>query len=104
MKENELKKNLSEMSVMDLLKYCEKEIETLRIGKKFGVRDLFKGHQWNDLTKGTRLKLGIMFLEFANSGEGKRYIEFVEKTSSSQNEFKRIKPEPVPQNDEFEDF
>lgn len=47
--------------VNDLLNIAIKETERLNQGKVFLVRDLFKGYEWNRISRSERLLLGTLF-------------------------------------------
>lgn len=49
---------------MDVNKWMEKSISTIskmEAGKKFVVKDLFEGIEWNDLSRGDKLYFGKHF-------------------------------------------
>ena len=74
--------------VNDLLSMAINETKKLEPGEVFLVRDLFKGYQWNRISRSDRLLLGTLFLNFTNSN-GVSVIP-IEKTSSGQQKY-RIK-------------
>lgn len=68
--------------------YVEKaidEIANLSEGEKFLVRDLFKGYEWNRISRSDRLLIGTLFLNFIKSDEV--CVEPIEKTSSGQQRY-----------------
>jgi len=50
-----------------LLKEAIHEIEFLNNGEFFLLRDLFKGYEWNRISRSNRLLLGTLFLNRVNS-------------------------------------
>ncbi|NLI93744.1 MAG: single-stranded DNA-binding protein [Peptococcaceae bacterium] len=76
--------------VNDLLNNAIKETENLNQGEVFLVRDLFKGYEWNRISRSQRLLLGTLFLNYVNTS--KDFIQAIEKTSSGQQKY-RVKIE-----------
>jgi len=74
--------------VNELLNIAIKETENLNKGEVFLVRDLFKGYEWNRISRSQRLLLGTLFLNYVNTS--KASIQAIEKTSSGQQKY-RIK-------------
>ncbi len=70
-----------------LLNKAWKETKQLKDGETFLLKDLFKGYKWNRLPMETRTALGRAFMEKA--GE-KKSVEVMEKTSSKQQQYKKI--------------
>ena len=64
-----MKKNPNE-----LLETAKKEIKNLDKGDTFVVKDLFKGYEWNKIDRADRLRLGVLFLSWAQ-GDGKKIIK-----------------------------
>lgn len=56
------------------------------INEIFLVRDLFKGYEWNRISRSDRLLLGTLFLNYVHSSETQ--LEPIEKTSSGQQKYK----------------
>ena len=52
----------------------------------FLVRDLFKGYEWNRISRSDRLLLGTLFLNYVHTS-GTR-LKPIEKTSSGQQKYK----------------
>jgi hypothetical protein len=50
------------------------------------VRDLFKGYEWNRVSRSERLLLGTLFLNYVNTSRGS--IQATEKTSSGQQKYR----------------
>lgn len=72
--------------VNELLNVAIKEAENLNQGEVFLVRDLFKGYEWNRISRSQRLLLGTLFLNYVNTS--KDSIQAIEKTSSGQQRYK----------------
>lgn len=72
--------------VNDLLNIAIKETENLNQGEVFLMRDLFKGYEWNRISRSERLLLGTLFLNYVNTSKGS--IQAVEKTSSGQQRYR----------------
>jgi hypothetical protein len=74
------------LNVNELLEVAIKETEKLNQGEIFLLRDLFKGYEWNRISRSDRLLLGTLFLNYINSSKGS--IRSIEKTSSGQQKYK----------------
>lgn len=74
--------------VNELLTIAIKETESINKGEVFLVRDLFKGYEWNRITRSERLLLGTLFLNHINKANC--LIRAIEKTSSGQQKYKKI--------------
>jgi len=70
----------------ELLNNAIKETENLNKGEVFLVRDLFKGYEWNRISRSERLLLGTLFLNYVNTL--KTSIQAIEKTSSGQQKYR----------------
>lgn len=77
------------MDVNELLDYAIIEAEKIIIDEVFLVKDLFKGYEWNRIPRKNRLLLGTLFLNYIN--KEKTFIIPIEKTSSGQQKYKKIK-------------
>ncbi|HAQ40595.1 TPA: single-stranded DNA-binding protein [Clostridioides difficile] len=75
--------------VNELLEEAIEEIEKLKKGEIFLVKELFKGYVWNRIPRSNRLLLGTLFLNQVNKMDGKG-AKAIEKTSSNQQRYKRI--------------
>lgn len=52
------------------LEKAKRNIDTkLKVGKKFEVRDLFDGVEWNELSKGDRINFGKFFSNAVKEGK-----------------------------------
>ena len=72
--------------VNELLNIAIKETENLNQGEIFLVRDLFKGYEWNRISRSQRLLIGTLFLNYVNTSRNS--IQAIEKTSSGQQRYK----------------
>lgn len=71
--------------VNELLSIAIKETNHISKGEVFLVRDLFKGYEWNRISRSDRLLLGTLFLNYINASKG--IIQAFEKTSSGQQKY-----------------
>lgn len=71
-----------------LLEIAKNEIINLNPGEIFLVRDLFKGYEWNRISRSERLLLGTLFLNLIKNTDIK--ISVIEKTSSGQQKYQKI--------------
>lgn len=74
--------------VNELLESAIAEIEQLNTEEIFLVRDLFKGYEWNRVSRSNRLLLGTLFLNYIKTTDSG--IVPIEKTSSGQQKYKKI--------------
>ncbi len=74
-------------TVNKLLDMAKKELANLKSGEISLVRDLFKGYEWNRISRSDRLLLGTLFLNYIKS-DGLGIIP-IEKTSSGQQRDKK---------------
>ena len=70
----------------DLLARAIAETKHLHTNEIFLVRDLFKGYEWNRISRCDRLLLGTLFLNYVHTAETR--LESIEKTSSGQQKYK----------------
>ena len=75
-------------NVNDLLSKAINETARLNKGETFIVRDLFKGYEWNRISRGDRLLLGTLFLNYVNSEHVN--VAPMEKSSSRQQKYQRL--------------
>ena len=75
-------------NVNDLLSKAINETARLNKGETFIVRDLFKGYEWNRISRGDRLLLGTLFLNYVNSENVN--VAPMEKSSSGQQKYQRL--------------
>jgi hypothetical protein len=73
-------------NVNELLEIAKAEINHLNPCEVFLIRDLFKGYEWNRVSRSDRLLLGTLFLNFMrNENNG---VKIIEKTSSGQQKYR----------------
>lgn len=72
----------------ELLEIAKSEINSLKTGEIFLLRDLFKGYEWNRISRSDRLLLGILFLNYIKSHNID--VASIEKTSSGQQRYKIV--------------
>jgi hypothetical protein len=72
-------------AVNELLELAKNELVHLKYGEIFLVRDLFKGYEWNRISRSDRLLLGTLFLNFIKSTDTD--VVAIEKTSSGQQKY-----------------
>lgn len=68
-----------------LLSIAINETNKLHKGEAFLLRDLFKGYEWNRISRSDRLLLGTLFLNHTNMSKG--CIQAINKTSSGQQRY-----------------
>lgn len=74
------------LNANELLEIAIEELKNLDSEEIFLVRDLFKGYEWNRISRSNRLLLGTLFINYiksANIG-----IVPIEKTSSGQQRYR----------------
>ncbi|WP_291578361.1 single-stranded DNA-binding protein [Clostridium sp. UBA6640] len=72
--------------IIVLLYVAKSELINLKSGEIFLVRDLFKGYEWNRISRSDRLLLGTLFLNYIKNDD--LSIVPIEKTSSGQQRYK----------------
>ena len=72
----------------DLLRQAIDEAKKLHANEIFLVRDLFKGYEWNRISRRDRLLLGTLFLNYVHTS--KTNLRPIEKTSSGQQKYKVV--------------
>lgn len=70
----------------DLLTRAIEETKHLQINEVFLLRDLFKGYEWNRISRSDRLLLGTLFLNYVHTSGTN--LEPIEKTSSGQQKYR----------------
>ena len=80
------KGGLDVKSVNELLKQAISESTFLQENEIFLVRDLFKGYEWNRISRSDRLLLGTLFLNYVHNTSTR--LAPIEKTSSGQQRYK----------------
>lgn len=76
------------LNANELLEIAKKELKNLNSEEIFLVRDLFKGYEWNKISRSNRLLLGTLFINYIKSTD--IGIVPIEKTSSGQQRYKVI--------------
>lgn len=79
----------SSTSLEELLLIVKNTLNELNPGEEFIVKELFRGFEWNRITKGNRTKLGSMVFSFANH-EGSTIIDPLGKTPQNQQKYKKL--------------
>lgn len=77
------------LNANELLEIAKDETKNLISGEVFLLRDLFKGYEWNRISRSNRLLLGTLFLNYIKSTD--IGITPIEKTSSGQQRYKNNK-------------
>ncbi len=72
-------------TVNELLDKAKAEILNLLSGEVFLLRDLFKGYEWNRISRSDRLLLGTLFLNYIKTVD--IAVVPIEKTSSGQQRY-----------------
>ena len=75
------------LNANELLEVAKEELKNLNYEEIFLVRDLFKGYEWNRISRSNRLLLGTLFLNYIKSTD--IGITPIEKTSSGQQRYKK---------------
>ena len=65
-----------------LLEQALNEITNLKPGEVFLVKDLFRGYEWNRISRSDRLLLRTLFLNYIKTQPD--IVDILEKTSSGQ--------------------
>lgn len=71
--------------VRNLLESAVNETHKVNSGEKFLLKDLFKGYEWNRISRSDRLLLGTLFLNHVNTTDIN--IMAIEKTTSGQQQY-----------------
>ncbi|MDR3344950.1 MAG: single-stranded DNA-binding protein [Oscillospiraceae bacterium] len=71
-------------AVTGILEMAKSELANLHEGETFLLSDLFYGYIWKRIPDKDRKLVGRYFLDFADSEEGKKAIEALNKTSQNQ--------------------
>lgn len=79
---------MMQYKVNQWLEYAIKETHFLDQGEIFLIKDLFKGYEWNRISRRERLLLGTLFLNAVRSSVTN--IAIIEKTSSGQQRYKKL--------------
>ncbi|WP_034438048.1 DUF1413 domain-containing protein [Clostridium ihumii] len=76
-------------SLQDLFNESVNTLSDLQPGEIFIVKQLFRGFEWERISKGNRTKLGSMFFNYANSA-GSSIIQPLGKTPQNQQQYKKL--------------
>lgn len=68
-----------------LLEQALNETTNLKPGEVFLVKDLFRGYEWNRISRSERLLLGTLFLNYIKTHPD--VVDILEKTSSGQQRY-----------------
>ncbi|MFV0341972.1 MAG: single-stranded DNA-binding protein [Anaerocolumna sp.] len=74
------------LNANELLDIAKAELASILSGEVFLVRDLFKGYEWNRISRSNRLLLGTLFLNYIKTAD--IGIVPIEKTSSGQQRYR----------------
>ncbi len=75
-------------TVNELLEIAKAELSYLLPGEVCLLRDLFKGYEWNRISRSDRLLLGTLFLNYIKTNHVEVFP--IEKTSSGQQRYTRV--------------
>jgi len=75
-------------TVYELLDNAKAELSNLLSEEVFFLRDLFKGYEWNRISRSNRLLLGTLFLNYVKSEN--LFAVPIDKTSSGQQRYAKI--------------
>ena len=79
----------SNTTLKELFKIAKDTVNEVEPGEEFIVKELFRGFEWNRISKGNRTKLGGQFFSFAqNAGNG--FIEILGKTAQNQQKYRKL--------------
>ena len=73
-------------NINELLEIGKVEIDKLEHNEIFTVKELYKGYLWNRISRGDRITLGTLFLNFAKT---RKDIELLGKNKSGQQSYKK---------------
>ncbi len=77
------------LNANELLESAKEELKNLNSEEIFVMRDLFKGYEWNRISKSNRLLLGTLFLNYIKSTDKVGTVP-IERASSGQEKYKVI--------------
>lgn len=75
--------------INNLLEKAINETDNLSNGEVFLLRDLFKGYEWNRISRSNRLLLGTLFLNKISSEKHEVIVN--EKSSSGQQKYQIVR-------------
>lgn len=76
-------------SLEELFNEAKLLINNVRSDEEFIVKELFRGFEWNRISKGNRTKLGMLILNYSNN-EGKKIIQPIGKTQQNQQKYRKV--------------
>lgn len=76
-------------SLEELFKIAKVTATELKKDEKFIVKELFRGFEWERISKGTRSKLGAMFFSYSKN-EGTGIITSLGKTPQNQQKYIKL--------------
>lgn len=76
-------------SLQDLFNESVNTLSDLQSGEIFIVKQLFRGFEWERISKGNRTKLGSMFFNYANNN-GSSIIKPLGKTPQNQQQYLKL--------------
>lgn len=82
-----INKDIAATNLRDIAVATLNEVE---VGEVFIVKDLFRGFEWARLPQSTRVKLGSLFLVYAESAEGMLVLEKLDKTKQMQQRYRKL--------------
>ncbi len=72
-----------------LLGKARESIKKLKKGKHFVIKDLFKGTEWNDLSRGDKTSFGRIFKNEVVSGKYSD-VKYVRRRNNNSSEYTKI--------------
>lgn len=76
-------------SLENLFKIATDAVNEINSEGQFIVKDLFRGFEWNRISKGNRTKLGGMFFNYSKN-EGSGVIRGIGKTPQNQQKYEKL--------------
>lgn len=77
-------------SLQELFDAAVSTLKDVEAGEVFIVKDLFRGFEWNRISKANRTKLGAMVHTYAKGEVGSLEIEPLNKTPQNQQIYKKL--------------
>lgn len=71
-----------------LLSAAISELDNLNPGEVFLVKDLFKGYEWNRISRSDRLNLGTLFVNEVRNNPSLN-VTILDKTTSNQQRYRK---------------
>lgn len=76
-------------NIDELMNQAISQLQSIKPGYTFFIKDLYTGIEWNYLPKNIRIQIGKLFLNYAENN--KDHIEILDKTKSNHQQYKIIK-------------